>query len=191
MQWGGQVTSRSWFATQQCTTGQFTNRVLIVTQDEVLPAVCYGSCAACGVDTGPFNVVFSVDMSEVDFSLCTPEINGEFNTWCGNCAAMSDLNNDSIWTITIPLQAGQYEYKFSYDNWAGMENLTPGSSCTTTLDAFTNRVIDVTGPTVLPTVCWESCTAYRDRSSCGIPSRYAKCRWFDFSRSHCRFQWMV
>ena len=148
------------------TTGNFTNRVLTLTQDVVLNPVCFGSCAACGVNTGPFNVTFSLDMSEVGFAFGTPEINGEFNNWCGNCAAMSDLNGDNIWTLTIPLQAGSYEYKFSYDNWAGQESLAAGSTCTSTLDGFTNRVIEVSGPSELGTVCWESCAA------CGIQPVY-------------------
>ena len=142
------------------TTGEFTNRLLTVTQDEVLPAVCWGSCAECGANTGPFDVTFSVDMNGVAFPFTTPEINGTFNGWCGNCAAMSDANGDNVWSITIPLQAGIYEYKFSHDNWSGQEALTVGSSCTATNpDGFTNRVISVTGATDAGIVCWESCAA--------------------------------
>ena len=142
------------------TTDIYTNRVLNVSQDEVLPAVCYGSCAVCGVNTGPFDVTFSVDMNEVAFPFTTPEINGTFNGWCGNCAAMSDADGDNVWSITIPLNAGNYEYKFSYDTWSGEEALTVGSSCTVTNpEGFTNRTIAVTGATDAGVVCWESCVA--------------------------------
>jgi hypothetical protein len=142
------------------TTDIYTNRVLNVSQDEVLPAVCYGSCAVCGVNTGPFDVTFSVDMNEVAFPFTTPEINGTFNGWCGNCAAMSDADGDNVWSITIPLDAGNYEYKFSYDTWSGEEALTVGSSCTVTNpEGFTNRTIAVTGATDAGVVCWESCVA--------------------------------
>ena len=141
------------------TSSGYTNRVLSLTQDVVLPPVCYGSCAACGVSTGPFDVIFSVDMSNVDSAFTTPEVNGTFNGWCGNCAAMSDPEGDNVWTITIPLQTGSYEFKYSYDTWAGQETLTSGSSCTITTGSNINRLINVSGPMDLGIVCWESCLA--------------------------------
>ena len=70
-----------------------------------------------------FNVTFRVDMSNVT-GFTTPEVNGTFNNWCGSCAPMSDVNNDQIWELTIPLNAGTYEYKFSYDNFAGQEQFS-------------------------------------------------------------------
>jgi 1,4-alpha-glucan branching enzyme len=139
------------------TTGAFTNRTLTVTGETTLPVVCWGSCTDCDNPTGPFNVTFAVDMSEVSFTYTTPELNGTFNNWCGNCAQMTDANGDDIWEITISLAADTFDYKFSYDNWAGQESLTAGSSCTATVDNFTNRRIIVTGETTLEAVCWESC----------------------------------
>ena len=156
--WSGQE-SLSPGSSCTITTGSFTNRVITVSQDEVLPAVCFGSCAACGVNNGPFDVTFRLDMSDVTFNYGIPEVNGTFNGWCGGCAPMSDLDGDDIWTITIPLQAGAYEYKFAYDNWTGQEELIAGSSCTITADGFTNRTIDVTAEAILDVVCWNSCTA--------------------------------
>jgi 1,4-alpha-glucan branching enzyme len=155
--WGGQE-SLTPGSSCTVTTDIYTNRTITVSQDEVLPAVCFGSCALCGVNTGPFDVTFNVDMNDVAFPFTTPEVNGTFNNWCGSCAPMSDADGDNIWSITIPLQAGSYDYKFSYDNWSGQESLTPGSACTVTLDAFTNRTIEVSGPINLAEVCWESCS---------------------------------
>jgi hypothetical protein len=146
------------------TTDAFTNRLLVVTQDEVLAPVCWNSCALCGQSTGPFDVTFQVDMSDAAFNYSVPEINGTFNNWCGACAPMGDADGDNIWTITIPLQAGSYQYKFAHDNWSGQEELAPGSSCTITTDGFTNRTIDVSGPSILNVVCWGSCEACFDVS---------------------------
>jgi hypothetical protein len=99
-------------------------------------------------------------MNEAAFPFTTPEINGTFNGWCGNCAAMSDADGDNVWSITIPLEAGNYEYKFAHDNWTGQESLAAGSSCTATNpEGFTNRTISVTGATDAGVVCWESCAA--------------------------------
>jgi 1,4-alpha-glucan branching enzyme len=155
--WSGQETLAPGSPCTQ-TTDTYTNRVLSLTQDVVLPVVCYGSCAACGIDIGPFPVTFSVDMSQVS-GFITPEVNGTFNGWCGNCTPMSDADGDNIWTVDVPMYAGSYEYKFSFDNWTGQENLTPGGSCMVTTETFTNRAIDVTGPTDIGVVCWESCLA--------------------------------
>lgn len=107
---------------------------------------------------GQHNVTFQVDMNQYSGTFTTPEVNGTFNNWCGNCAQMTDANSDNIWDIVISLAVDTFEFKFSYDNWAGQESLTPGSPCTITNGMFTNRRLIVTGDTVLPVVCWESCT---------------------------------
>ena len=104
------------------------------------------------------NVTFQVDMSNVTDNFSIPEVNGTFNNWCGNCAPMSDSNGDNIWEITIPLNTGSYEYKFSYDSWTGQENLLAGSPCTTTNFGYTNRTLYANSDVTLPPVCFGSCT---------------------------------
>jgi 1,4-alpha-glucan branching enzyme len=134
----------------------FTNRSLVVTEDAVLPVVCWGACVDCAAAPVFYDITFQVDMSE-QTGFTTPEVNGVFNGWCGNCTAMQDNDGDGIWAITVSLQPGTYEYKFSYDNWTGQETLTPGSLCTITTGEFTNRLLTVTQEEVLPAVCWGSC----------------------------------
>jgi len=155
----------SWAGSEQLTPGDactitdgaFTNRLLSVTEDIVLPVVCWASCSDCGGTATPVDVTFQVDMSQYLGSFTTPEVNGTFNNWCGGCAPMSDANGDNKWELTIPLIPGTYEYKFAFDSWLGQENLVPGSTCTITTDLFTNRVITVIDAETLPAVCWESC----------------------------------
>jgi hypothetical protein len=76
---------------------------------------------------------------------------------------MTDADNDGVWEVTVNVPTDTIEYKFSFDNWTGQENLTQGLPCTkTTTDAsgtFTNRVMLVEGDSVLDAVCWESCDA--------------------------------
>ncbi len=141
------------------TNGEFTNRTLNANATTTLPAVCWGSCTPCGQSSGPYNITFQLDMSQASFPFTTPEVNGTFNNWCGNCAPMSDADRDQICTLTIPLPVGNHTYKFSYDNWAGQEELTVGSSCTFTENGFTNRLLDVTQNDSLTAVCWASCEA--------------------------------
>lgn len=103
------------------------------------------------------NITFQVDMNGVS-GFTTPEVNGTFNGWCGNCAAMTDANGDNIWEIVIALAPGFYEYKFSHDNWGGQETLVPGSTCTMTTGQYTNRTLTVgNSDVVLDPVCWGSC----------------------------------
>ena len=115
------------------------------------------------------NVTFQVDMSTVDSStFTTAEVNGNFNGWCGSCAAMTDSNGDNIWDVVITIDINtNYEFKFSADNWGIQESLLPGTPCTVTNFGYTNRILNVTGDTILPVVCWESC----DDCSTG-PSSY-------------------
>ena len=56
--------------------------------------------------------------------LLDPEINGTFNSFCGNCDTMVDPNQDDIWEFTSYFPVGDtIEYKFSADNWSIEENL--------------------------------------------------------------------
>ena len=105
------------------------------------------------------NVTFQVDMTNVDpTTFTTPEVNGAFNNWCGNCWAMSDADGDNVWDVVGTIDVNtDYEFKFSADGWGIQENLLQGSPCTITNFGFTNRLINVSGDTTLPVVCWESC----------------------------------
>jgi 1,4-alpha-glucan branching enzyme len=163
--WAGQenLTSGS-----SCTVTNFgfTNRALAVTGANTVSTVCWGSCTACNVLPATYDVTFKVDMSQYGGNYTTPEVNGTFNNWCGNCNAMSDANGDDIWEVTVNLPAGNYEYKFAHDSWTGQENLTPGSSCTMTTGPNTNRTLNLTANTILNAVCWGSCAACSTTPGC-------------------------
>lgn len=103
------------------------------------------------------DVTFKVDMRAYNVPFTNANVNGTFNNWCGVCNPMTDANNDSIWEATISLPAGTIEYKFTVDGWTGQENLTPGTTCTITTGAFTNRILTFSAATVLPVNCWGKC----------------------------------
>jgi len=107
------------------------------------------------------NVTFQVDMNKVTQSFTTPEVNGLWNNWCGNCNAMSDPDGDNIWTVTLPLEVGSnQEFKYSADGWSIQEMNDPTASCTNGNATYTNRVLTVpASDTTLPVVCWSSCDA--------------------------------
>jgi hypothetical protein len=117
--------------------------------------VCFALCYNCA------GVTFQVDMNQVSQSFTTPEVNGLWNNWCGNCNPMTDANGDGIWTVKLPLAVGTtQEYKFSADNWAIQEQNNPAAPCTNGNATYTNRVFTIPAQdTVLGVVCWSQCTA--------------------------------
>ena len=117
--------------------------------------VCYALCYNCA------GVTFNVDMNQVTQSFTTPEVNGLWNNWCGNCNPLTDANGDGIWTTTLPLPVGTtQEYKFSADAWTIQEQNNPAAPCTNGNATYTNRVLVIPATdTVLSVVCWSQCTA--------------------------------
>jgi hypothetical protein len=103
-------------------------------------------------------VTFRVDMADFVGTFTTPEVNGTFNNFCGNCAPMTNTSG-SIWELTINLNPGTYEYLFSHDTFTGIESFDPGAPCTLTTGEFTNRIITVTEAVTLPLVCWNACVS--------------------------------
>ncbi len=120
-------------------------------------ALNYDSIANLNNDSCEYNVTFYVDMSESNLTFDTVEVNGTFNSWCGDCAQMTDINNDNIWEITMPLLNGSYEYKFSADNWNIEENLYEFDDCVIGSPPYINRSLVVLENQVLDTVCWNRC----------------------------------
>jgi len=87
---------------------------------------------------------------------------------------MTDPDNDGIFELMVNVStAAPIEWKYTLDGWNGQENLTPGSACTQTTGQFTNRWLQPTANTVLPAVCWESCTACPSFGSVTGLVRYA------------------
>ncbi|MDC3305734.1 T9SS type A sorting domain-containing protein [Flavobacteriales bacterium] len=156
------------FSGSSCTVTNFgyTNRALNVSGDTTLGVVCWESCGPCGGAPSAYNVTFQVDMNGVS-GFTTPEVNGTFNGWCGNCWAMSDADGDNVWDFTTLLAPGFYEYKFSADSWSIQESLDSNLSCvTTTIDTSlaigyaANRSFNVVASDLtLDIVPWNGCAS--------------------------------
>ena len=126
----------------------------------------YGSCDGTCNDApapSPVNVTFQVDMSQYaeGYVFSGVFVNGGFNGWCGACNPLAD-NGNGIWSVTLPLDPGTIEYKFTLDGWNYQEEFAGGEACTSTIDGFTNRSLTFDAETVLPAVCWESCDVCPD-----------------------------
>tara|TARA_Y200000002_G_scaffold79951_1_gene63004 strand:+ start:2478 stop:6173 length:3696 start_codon:yes stop_codon:yes gene_type:complete len=141
--------------------------------DRILPAIdgdmtiqhCFGSCESDGTCPEPAatsDISFSVDMSNYPAGLGADDtvyLNGNFNGWCGECNPMSDDDGDGIWTLTLPFEDGNYEYKFTVNGWNSQEDFTEViEGCTVTDGTYTNRGLTVAGEDMtLPTVYWNLC----------------------------------
>ena len=146
--------------------------------DRFLPAVtaptteeyCFGTCdVACAPPPPPaeiFNVTFRVDMNNFDGDFGVVNVNGTFNGWCGGCNPMSDDDADGVYEVTLPIEEGTIEYKFTLDGWSQQEVFEPGGSCTTTIDGFTNRSLTIDADTDLAVVCYNSCDACPPVAGC-------------------------
>ncbi|MBI1265938.1 MAG: hypothetical protein GC193_00765 [Cryomorphaceae bacterium] len=162
------------------TQGGNTNRTLdVAAAAQTLDVVCFASCFACigggvpgctdatAANYDPaatandgsclYDVTFSIDLQQYAGAYTDVNINGTFNGWCGACAIMEDLDGDLTYDITIQLQEGYYEYKFTLDGFTAQENFTAISECVTENFGFFNRYVNISSNTALAPVCWESC----------------------------------
>ena len=113
-------------------------------------------------------MLFRVDMSEYTGSYGSVNLNGSFNGWCGSCAPMTDDDGDMIYELAVDLQGGTTEYKFTLDGWNMQEEFSDGDPCTSNLDGYINRTLDVSGDIVLSAVCWNSCAVCASTAQCDI-----------------------
>lgn len=168
----------------------FVNRGLSVQwDDQVLPMVCFNSCDWCPgfsevnctnplainynadapFDDGSceYAVTFNVDMScEGPASFTTPSIEGPSTGWCGSCVTMADPDGDNIWSVTLTLPVGDYEYKYAHDNWAGQEDLLDdlwagNGGCVVVTDwaNYANRSVSIPGDGLEFDDTYNTCTA--------------------------------
>ena len=58
--------------------------------------------------------------------------------WCGGCVPMTDPDGDGVWSVTVDLGLGNFEYKYAVDGFAGQEDLVDdmlaGGTCAPVTD---------------------------------------------------------
>ena len=104
------------------------------------------------VDDGSclYATTFNVDMNcEPAGSFGYVHLESPLFGWCGGCVPMTDADGDGVWTVTVDLAPGSFEYKYAVDGFAGQENLiddmVAGASCAPVTDYFSyaNRLVTI------------------------------------------------
>jgi alpha-amylase/alpha-mannosidase (GH57 family) len=70
---------------------------------------------------GPVLTPEGVLFSHANATAKTVSLAGEFNGWSTTADPMSDPDGDGVWTVTLDLKPGRYEYKFVIDGGAVWE----------------------------------------------------------------------
>ena len=112
-------------------------------------------------DNEKIPVTFSVNMKEQNLE---PNdkiyLNGSFNNWCGTCNPMNE--SDKVWSLSIDLYPGKYEYLFTINNWEQTGNAPLGSICDfSPCDEYANYGLVVSSginEIITDTYCWKKCT---------------------------------
>ncbi|MDC1063696.1 T9SS type A sorting domain-containing protein, partial [Flavobacteriales bacterium] len=110
----------------------------------------YDSTAVVDDGSCLYATTFTVDMNcEPAGSFGYVHLESPEFGWCGGCVPMTDADGDGVWSVTVDLDLGNFEYKYAVDSWAGQENLiddmVAGASCAPVTDYFSyaNRLIAV------------------------------------------------
>ena len=124
---------------------------------DTLALVDDGSCL--------YATTFNVDMNcEPAGSFTSVNLESPLFGWCGGCVPLTDPDGDGVWSVTIDLAAGPFEYKYAVDGWTGQEDLVDdmqnGGTCAPVTDYFSyaNRLITV-APGYVTNDTYGSCNA--------------------------------
>lgn len=125
---------------------------------------CFDSCDACAAPQEPVWVTFNVDMSSQ--AAISPNgvcIAGNFNGWNAGLDMLSDADGDLVYTTTLAIPPGEYEYKFINGTyWGGIypgdiDNELIYGACAA--QGNDNRFLWVEGETMEVTWCYNTCDA--------------------------------
>lgn len=142
---------------QDCAVPGGGDRLLAVSEFNMMTdAYCFGTCSPC---TAPTMVTFQVDMSLQTVSPNGVHVAGAFQTpeaWQPGATEMLDDDMDGVYEVTVPVQPGNYAFKFiNGNNWDGPDNdneAVPGECAT---DG--NRLLVAEGEEMTVAYCYNQC----------------------------------
>ena len=111
-----------------------------------------------GPPAGPFDVSLSVNVSDAGLAATDViYVSGSFNDWCGGCNPLTD-NGGGVWSTTLTLPVGTYDYKFQVNQWAAQETVPEAPGCGVNKFGFVNREMVVEDSAItLPETPYNGC----------------------------------
>jgi hypothetical protein len=135
------------------------NRQVIVTGDVVLSTVCYSECGPCPPPGLSYSLTFQVDMSQVPTIAATVSVTGDFQTaaglgsnWTPGAAAMIDPELDKIYSLSVIIPPGTYQFRYVNGDAWGLDEIITGPC-----SVNNNREISLGSNTILDVVCFSGC----------------------------------
>jgi len=115
----------------------------------IAAALCFGVAAFA-----QHNVTLQVDLGSAAASSNGVHVAGSFQSWTPSATPMTQVGTSSIYSVTVSMNAGDYEYKFLNGNAWGDEEGVPAESQVNALDGSGNgnRWVSISSDTTLPAV---------------------------------------
>jgi hypothetical protein len=106
-------------------------------------------------------VRFKVDMSYYTNTYDSLYVTGNFNAYCNNCIALSDVNKDGVFEAEVLTNVDTLWYKFVTKSGATItpENYEPNATCVQAHQGALYRQAILKVDTLLPAVCYAACNA--------------------------------
>jgi 1,4-alpha-glucan branching enzyme len=83
-------------------------------------------------------------------------LQASFNKWCGDCNPLADPSKTGVWSVTLPLAPGDYQYKYTTNGWTGQAEAVP-LACDITGGAQHNRGFTLATEPLTLAVKWGAC----------------------------------
>lgn len=144
------------------------NRSVIINGNTIIPAVCFGTCNVCASSADTVNITFAVNMRDVIVNggtVDTVSVAGNFQDevigqnwtdWSPGQILLTDPDGDFIYTCTLRLPEGFYEYKFVNGTAWGDDEAVP-LACQWNQNRSVNIDTTNNAQIALPPVCFASC----------------------------------
>jgi len=123
------------------------------------PSVSYNfNLLPCELPTS--DITFRVNLANAPPDVVTPGVLGSWNGWQ---VIPMEYDEDDEWFVTIPIQEGEYLWKFADYNNPSIQELPVGVGAGSCFlfdgNGFVNRTLTVIEEEdqLLPNYCWESC----------------------------------
>ncbi|MEO8149831.1 MAG: T9SS type A sorting domain-containing protein [Bacteroidia bacterium] len=145
--------------------GGYNRELSVPETDSTLATVCYSGCGIC-VSPGYANVTFRVDMSQTTICPGGPYLVGSFNSFSATATPMTNAGG-GIYEATVTLDTTlTVQYKFLKDSTytCGDETVPAACGVPNGLGGYNRELAVSENDTVLPLVCFSSCSA------CILPS---------------------